>query len=123
MLGCAITSYAVTLQLASKVIYSWDIFPNCIISTENVISCGYFLPLGIDNTGGLSNRHAPDIETPAIFLIPLCCVGGLVTGDPWVSKTIIAVVEVCVVYSGISHVKSVLNHLITSIYYVKDFVS
>ena len=59
----------------------------------------------------------------AIFiLIMLCFVAGLVAGDPGLAILIVAVCEVRVIYPGISHRQSVLNHLVTPINYVKDFI-
>ena len=114
MLGCAVTAGAVTIQISTTVIPSWNVYPHRFVGAQCLAVAGYFLPIAVDNAAVLSVRPAPFMQTPAICSLPLCFVGGLVTRDP---RFVIigAVCEVGEVYPGVSDGQSVLNVLVTSV--------
>ena len=59
MLGCAITAGAVTPQLASTVIPSWNVFPQSVVGAQRLAVGGYFLAIVVDNAAVLYVRPAP----------------------------------------------------------------
>ena len=115
MLGCAVTACAVTIQLATTVIPSLNVFPHRVVGAQRLAVGGYFLPIAVDNAAVLIVRPAPVQQTLAICHLPLCFVAGLVTRDPGLEILINAVCEVGEVYFGVSDGQSVLNVFITSV--------